>query len=140
MQPSFYLPKIRRVEKALHERIDGCEKNEFWKASVMARDNHRCRRCGSPNRLMVLRIDMYEDILERNKLKTYEDVLNCPEVWSTNNGLTICSKCFAKMIKNYNIFDELVLKKQVLDNQIIDNLVNIEYSDDPKLDDNLILA
>lgn len=75
-----------------------------WRSDVFTRDNFTCVLCGL--RGVYLEADHYpklfSDIIKEYNIKTIEEALNCEELWSINNGRTLCKKCHYNETWNKN--------------------------------------
>jgi hypothetical protein len=86
---------------ALHERIRKSFKYRQWRSDVFTRDNYTCQHClirGGD--LEAHHIDRLSDTLEKNKIKSIEEAVNCEELWNINNGITLCDSCHIEHHKN----------------------------------------
>ena len=65
-----------------------------WRTECFVRDNFICQECGKRGgRLQVHHKKSFELILKENKITTIEQAINCPELWDTDNGITLCISC-----------------------------------------------
>lgn len=65
-----------------------------WRSDVFTRDDFTCQKCGiKGGELHPHHIKAFSLILSENNIKTLEQALNCEELWSINNGLTLCKNC-----------------------------------------------
>ena len=66
-----------------------------WRSDVYTRDDFTCQECG--RRGGALRAhhapDSFALILEINDIRTFEQAMDCEELWNINNGITYCTKC-----------------------------------------------
>lgn len=69
-----------------------------WRTAVFERDNFTCQECGcnKSGELEAHHIKTLSDIIKEYNIKTFEDALNCEELWDVKNGLTLCIKCHRK--------------------------------------------
>jgi hypothetical protein len=80
--------KIRNTAKYLN-----------WRLSVLKRDNFTCNIChasvkeNKSLRLEVHHAKTFDDICKENNVTTVEQVLECEELWSMTNGVSICYRC-----------------------------------------------
>jgi len=69
-----------------------------WRDDVFKRDDYTCVMCGV--RGGTLHADHYpklfSDIMAEYNIRTLEDAVNCAELWSINNGRTLCRACHYK--------------------------------------------
>lgn len=79
----------------LMAQIRHCFESRQWKSDVFKRDDFTCQLCGK--RGGELNADhfpkMFCEIIELNKVKTFEDAVKCSELWDINNGRTLCVPC-----------------------------------------------
>ena len=66
-----------------------------WRSDCFLRDNWTCQTCGFRGYVIVHRIVSFRDIVHKNKIKGVISARKCPELWDTNNGVTLCEKCHA---------------------------------------------
>jgi hypothetical protein len=70
-----------------------------WRLSILNRDNFTCKICHASVkdnkrlRLEVHHPKAFDEICNENNVSTVEQALECKEIWSTNNGLSICYRC-----------------------------------------------
>lgn len=79
-------------------KIRNCFKYRQWRSDVFTRDNFICILCGK--RGGELNADHYpksfSGIMKEYNIKTFEEALNCEELWNINNGRTLCIFCHRK--------------------------------------------
>jgi len=79
----------------LHNRIRGSFKYRQWRSDVFTRDDFTCQECG--RRGGALRAHhgpkSFAFISELNDIRTFEQAMDCEELWNINNGITYCTKC-----------------------------------------------
>lgn len=82
-----------------------------WRMQIFIRDNATCQKCGR-RRKTGDRVEVQADhikpfylILEENKISTITEALQCKELWSLENGRTLCKQCHRgrKTINQYTI-------------------------------------
>ena len=73
-----------------------------WRSDIFTRDDFTCQICGkrSEGDLESHHIKSFNSIWLENNIKTFEEALNCEELWNINNGRTLCQKCHRKT-ENY---------------------------------------
>lgn len=86
---------------SLYDQIRTCSKNLKWIKGVFERDNYTCQKCGDNKggNLNAHHIKYFGKIIEKYKIKTFEQALECEELWNINNGRTLCKKCHIKIHK-----------------------------------------
>jgi len=78
--------------------IRGCFEYRQWRSDIFTRDDFICQHCGKRGgSLHAHHIESFSFIMEINDIKTYEQALNCAELWNINNGITLCKKCHYKL-------------------------------------------
>lgn len=76
-------------------RIRRCARYRNWVVAIFERDNYTCRTCGKRggDKQADHFPKMFCDVLADNKITTYEGALQCRELWSLENGRTLCKSC-----------------------------------------------
>lgn len=64
-----------------------------WRDDVLYRDEYECRCCQNKANLVSHHIKDLEVIIEEYHITNVEEALMCKELWSINNGLTMCRSC-----------------------------------------------
>ena len=83
----------------LVKKIRNSESMKLWRHAVFERDNYTCKWCGKNNgcgKTIILNahhIKEFSEILYTNKISTFEEALQCEELWDVSNGITLCKKC-----------------------------------------------
>ena len=76
-------------------QIRTCFKYRQWRSDIFTRDDFTCAFCGK--RGVHLEADHYPkpftNIFHENGIKTFDQALECEELWNINNGRTLCTKC-----------------------------------------------
>ena len=82
----------------LREKIRKSKEYNAWHLSVFVRDKFTCQHCGRTKCWVEVHHDKisFAELVEKYKIKTVKDAINCPEFWDTNNGITLCRKCHRK--------------------------------------------
>ena len=92
---------------SLTQNIRACFKYRQWRSDVFTRDDFTCVLCGE--RGVYIEADhypkMFLEIFQENKIKSFEEALNCEEFWNINNGRTLCRKCH-DLTKNQKKIEE----------------------------------
>jgi hypothetical protein len=83
-------------------QIRNCWKYKEWRSSVFERDNYTCQSCGDNkgHNLNAHHWKEFSKIIEKNNIITLEQALDCEELWSINNGITLCEKCHKDLHTN----------------------------------------
>lgn len=65
---------------------------------VFMRDRYTCQECGDNKggNLEMHHKKPFSLIFKENNLKTFEEALQCEELWNPNNGQTLCISCHKK--------------------------------------------
>lgn len=90
----------------LYQQLWNSWQYKEWRKEVYVRDNYTCRDCGERNskgkflKLNAHHIIGTKKIIQENKAKNINDILNCEKIFKVENGLTLCIKCHLKT-KNY---------------------------------------
>jgi hypothetical protein len=68
-----------------------------WRLTIFQRDNYTCQDCGKRGSyLEAHHKESWNNIFNKNIIKTFEDAIHCNELWSINNGITLCKNCHKK--------------------------------------------
>lgn len=87
----------------LHDRIRTCFKYKEWVKAVFQKDNYICQICGKRNGTHNAdHIKPFAVILYENNIKTFEEALNCKELWDLNNGQILCEDCHKQTLSYLN--------------------------------------
>ena len=85
----------------LQKTIRTSEKYLKWRTTIFNRDRFQCQYCYSiGNRLNVHHIKPYSTIIQKNNIKTLQNAYYCSELWSIDNGITLCKPCHKYEHKN----------------------------------------
>ena len=69
-------------------------KYKEWRSACYKRDNFSCQLCGNKNvKLNVDHIKPFAIIIKRHNVSSLEEFYNCKELWSLDNGRTLCISC-----------------------------------------------
>lgn len=86
----------------LNTMIRSLLENKEWRKKVFQRDNYTCQKCD--RRGGDLEADhypiMFSTILEKSKIVTIEQAINCKKLWDISNGRTLCLECHNKTKNN----------------------------------------
>lgn len=79
---------------SLNKRLRRSLKYRTWRTSVFERDGYKCIWCGADKKyLNADHIKQYAVIIKENNITTYEQAVDCEELWLINNGRTLCIDC-----------------------------------------------
>lgn len=78
---------------------------KLWKRGVMTRDDYTCRLCKRRGvTLEIHHIKPFSLILKEYKITSVEQATKCEELWSQDNGVTLCKECHYKTrFKNFKL-------------------------------------
>lgn len=90
--------KYTKEWKELCDFIRKCFEYRLWRSDVFHRDNYTCQFCKDKRggNLEVDHIKPFAVILKENNIVTFEEAVRCQELWSVNNGRTLCKSCHKK--------------------------------------------
>ena len=82
-----------------------------WRMQIFIRDNATCQKCGRKRKagdrveVQADHIKPFSIILKEYKISTVTKALQCKELWSLENGRTLCKECHRgrKTINQYTI-------------------------------------
>jgi len=95
--PNWVGNKIKHFDK----RIRHCSLYIQWRSNIFQRDGWICQTCGvRGGKLQVHHIKSFAEILQNNHIKTFEQAINCKELWNLDNGITLCEDCH-KLTQSY---------------------------------------
>lgn len=82
----------------LYRQIRGCFLYRQWRWDVYTRDDFTCVLCGRKKEVSgTLEADhfpkQFAQIFLDYEIKTYEEAIECEELWNINNGRTLCKEC-----------------------------------------------
>jgi hypothetical protein len=86
------------------KRITQSYKYKLWRQKILIRDEFKCKKCGSVDKLRVHHIKRFSKIIK--DIKDYMPLLNLFDacmiyipLWDINNGTTLCYNCHKKIHK-----------------------------------------
>src|ERR1051325_5787425 len=88
LSPSLLKLRIRNTTEYLN-----------WRIAILGRDNFRCQICtasikdNKSVRLEVHHAKTFDDICKENNITTVKGALACKEIWSLDNGISLCHGC-----------------------------------------------
>jgi len=78
----------------LRKRVRESFEYRQWRSDVFTRDDFTCQKCNRRGcRLHAHHKKAFSDIMFFNDIKTYEQAMDCDELWNINNGITYCKEC-----------------------------------------------
>ena len=82
---------------SLYDLLRHGSKSKQWIKDVFTRDKFICQKCGKTGCcLEAHHIKPFSVIFIENNITTYEEAINCEELWDINNGITLCKDCHEK--------------------------------------------
>jgi len=69
--------------------------NSEWRSKVFERDNWTCQTCRARGSITLHahHIKSFDNIMKENNISSTEEARYCAELWSVNNGVTLCTEC-----------------------------------------------
>lgn len=84
----------------LNYLIRNSEKYIEWRLRVFENANWKCQGCGKYNCYFEAHHKKsFAKILQENNIKTFEEAMNCLELWDIKNGVCLCFDCHKKVDK-----------------------------------------
>ena len=81
----------------LQKHIRHCFKYRQWRSDIFTTNDFTCQECEQRGgRLHADHIEPFSVILARNHIETFEQAMECEELWNVNNGRTLCEGCHKK--------------------------------------------
>ena len=69
----------------------------MWRAEIFERDNYTCQICGKRDgKICADHIISFLEVILKNNINSYEEAVNCSELWELKNGRTLCYPCHYK--------------------------------------------
>ncbi len=82
----------------LYEQIRKCLEYRNWRSFVFERDNYTCTTCGESGvYIHADHIKQFAFVISENNIKTFEEALECKELWDVKNGRTLCVPCHRRI-------------------------------------------
>ena len=94
LSPSLLKLRIRNTTEYLN-----------WRIAILRRDNFRCQICiatikdNKGLRLEVHHSKTFDDICTENNITSMKQALECKEIWSLDNGISLCYGCHKNIEK-----------------------------------------
>jgi hypothetical protein len=76
-----------------------------WRIAILKRDDFKCQVClasikdNKSVRLEVHHAKTFDDICKENNITTIKGALTCKEIWSLDNGISLCYGCHKNIEK-----------------------------------------
>lgn len=82
----------------IREKIRKMKEYIGWRVGIFTKDDFTCAVCGIRGGDLVADHypKMFAEILDYHKIKTLGEARRCDELWSMNNGRTLCVPCHKK--------------------------------------------
>lgn len=79
--------------------ITSLKRYEIWRSHCFKKDNYTCQKCKkSPSgKLNVHHIITLSNLLLIHKIINLKQAIKCKPLWFLKNGITLCTKCHAKI-------------------------------------------
>ena len=83
---------------SLKERVRKSWKFRDWREAIFKRDDYTCQECGKKGDKLHPHHwkKGFAEIWQENKITTFEEAMNCEELWDVSNGKTLCENCHKK--------------------------------------------
>ena len=94
LSPSLLKLRIRNTTEYLN-----------WRIAILKRDNFKCQVCTASIkdnkglRLEVHHSKTFDDICTENNITSMKQALECKEIWSLDNGISLCYGCHTNIEK-----------------------------------------
>ena len=81
------------------KRLICSRNNDTTRIAILRRDNFRCQICSASikdNKSVRLEVHLaktFDDICKENNITTVKGALACKEIWSLDNGISLCHGC-----------------------------------------------
>lgn len=88
----------------IYQTIRNSQKYSEWRTSIFERDNFTCQECHKTNcYLEAHHIKLFNLIIKENNITTFDQALQCEQLWDLSNGITLCKKCHDSKHKELNL-------------------------------------
>ncbi len=81
----------------LHHQIRKMDEYREWRLQVIQRDKWICQTCGNRVTLHAHHIKSFSQIIAENDIRSKSQASDCDELWSIENGITLCEDCHNKI-------------------------------------------
>lgn len=89
-------PNWQGGKTKLSDKIRKSETYRLWRSFVYQRDGYSCVICKAVGDINADHIIPLSVIVRRNRIETFDQALECSELWDTRNGRTLCIPCHKK--------------------------------------------
>ncbi len=78
-----------------------------WVSEIYQRDYWTCQKCNKKKGIKLIAHhkppNTFSNLLEKYRITTILEALNCKELWNINHGITWCRKCHVKFHKSKKV-------------------------------------
>jgi 5-methylcytosine-specific restriction endonuclease McrA len=76
-------------------KLRNSDEYKAWRQLVYKRDDYTCQSCGdkSGGNLNAHHIVSFSELISKNEIDSFEKGVNCKNLWSVDNGITLCLEC-----------------------------------------------
>jgi len=86
----------------LEDKIRSSDEFKKWRAKVYKRDNWTCQKYKiKMKKLAAHHIESFAKILKKFNIKTFQDALQCLELWNIDNGITFSKQAHIEFHQRY---------------------------------------
>jgi hypothetical protein len=90
--------EFKGFKHTLNSSIRDSQKYRDWRLFVFARDKFTCQKCNKVGTWFEAHhIKSFSYLLKENNIETLEQALRCSNLWSIENGITLCLDCHIKV-------------------------------------------
>jgi len=93
LHPNWKKNKVSPLRLAIRESF----KYKSWRMDILRRDGFKCVFCRKTNKLEA---DHYPkrfvDLLKENDIKTFDEAMECEDLWRLDIARTLCNQCHRK--------------------------------------------
>lgn len=87
---------------SLERLIRNSFRYRLWYSDIFKRDNFTCQKYKiRGGDLSAHHIKNFAQILKENNIKTFQEAMNCEELWDIDNGITFSKKAHEEFHKKY---------------------------------------
>lgn len=81
----------------LYKQIRNCVKADQWSRDILKRDDYTCQdRKRRGGYLEAHHLVGFKELFKEFKIETFEQAMTTKELWSLDNGITLCKPCHRK--------------------------------------------
>lgn len=91
------------IKTRLQLAIRTCVKFLDWRKKVFERDNYTCKDCWIRSakgtgrvKLHAHHIKAFSELLQQHSIQSFDEAMNCKELWDISNWQTLCKDCHKK--------------------------------------------